>query len=146
MSQDSSLEGLRSQVLDSIKGRKIGLDGNGYLVGPAAYRVPVTAITSADLGGNNIPAYGQVTLQSASAGSTYAMDPPIPGVGVTLTNISTGGFAITLESGTIIQATASDITTITFTASSSGQGIRLIGLSTALFALDKPLTTGITLS
>jgi len=142
----NNLEGTRSQILTSIYGRRLGLDKDGMLCGAGAYRTPVTAITSADLGGSNIPAYGQVTLQSASAGSTFQMDPPIPGVSVELVNISTGGFAISLESGTILQATGSATNTITFTASSSGQSIGLTGISTALYKLDKALTTGITLS
>ena len=145
MTQTVTLEGLRSQMLTSIHGRRLGLDPNNMLVGPTALRGPVTSYTAttANTGYPITTPYGIVTLVATTAASNWTMDPPAPGTEMWITNNSTGGPKITLNSGTLLTSTGNDATIILFTASSSGQTANLIGLSTSLTLLMKP-STGIT--
>jgi len=141
-----TLEGIRSQVLTSIYGRRLGLDKDGCLVGAPAFRVPVTAVTTAYTA--NIPSYGVVTVQTATAATPYTLDPPKPGAVVDIISISTSGAVITLESGNFMSNASSTLSAMTLTAASSYQGVRLVGLSTALMRIDNlqssSITTGIT--
>lgn len=140
-----TLEGLRSQILDSIKGRKLGLDSNGYLVGQRATRAPVTAFTSNSTG-TTIPAYGHTTIVCASAATIYNLAAPVPGVTKTISNLSTGGPKVVLESGNIRGALGATNTFALWTASSSGQCLTLFGESSSVYQVVGALTTGITVA
>lgn len=153
MALPTTLEELRSSIIDSIKGRKLGIDKSGDLVGFRTARRPGTAFTSASTG-TNIPAYGHTTITCASAATVYVMDDPIPGEFKTITNISTGGPKVTLTNAKIRTALGTTNTFILWTASSSGQTVMLVGESTANYALVTSLagstvsagSTGITIA
>lgn len=140
-----TLEELRSKILDSIKGRKLGLGASGdYLIGVADVQKPVTAFTS-DSTGTVIPAYGHTTIACASAATVYTLAAPVPGVFKTITNISTGGPKVTLASGNIRTVLGATATFALWTASSSGQTCILFGESTAIWQnLTSTGSTGIT--
>lgn len=144
MALPTLLEELRSSIIDSIKGRKLGIDKSGDLVGFRAARHAVTAATSLTTG-TNIPAYGHTTIACASAATVFTLDAPIPGVFKTFTNISTGGPKVTVASGGIRTVLGTTATFALFTASSSGQTCILFGESTALYVnLTSTGSTGIT--
>ena len=145
------LEGLRTQVLDSIKGRKFGLDYQGYLAGPPGLRDPITAATSLTTG-TNIVAYGITTLQSASAATAFKLEAPVSGIRKTLVSMSTGGYTISLVSGTFQAVNGSSAgaiygssyVNIVFTAASSYQSVHLQGLSSSVWQVCGPISTGVT--
>ena len=103
MALDGTLEGLRSRVLDSIKGRKLGLGPQGYLQGQLAALEVVTGLTAgttliAAAASVALPNYGfsfvGSTLTSGSTGSSgtggdYTLADPVPGVRKVLYNPST---------------------------------------------------------
>jgi hypothetical protein len=142
-----TLEGLRNQILDSVKGRKMGLDPNGFLVGPPDIRQPITAATSLTTG-TVIPAYGLTTIQGP-AGTTWTLAAPIPGVIKHITAITTLlTAAVAVASGTILSsgsAIASTLTRLTFD-SSYANTVRLYGRSTSQYVLLDPLTSSVVIS
>lgn len=143
-----TLEGLRNQILDSVKGRKLGLDVSGYLVGQLAAREPITAATSLTTG-TVIPAYGLTTLVSGPSGSSWQLAAPVPGVTKHLTVLTTMLVAVvSVVSGTILSsgsAIASTLTKLTFD-SSYANTVRLYGRSSAQYVLLDPLTSSVVAS
>lgn len=168
MAQDTSLNGLRNQLITQLYGRRIGLSiGNSsdntaqHLSGFASIREPVMGVSSA---GSTIvstsvatplPAYG-VSLVGASAASgttAYNLAAPIPGVRKVLF-VPTTGYAVvgTTDAGAFICSSASVTSTygiITFTG--KGNMCEMIGLTTALWGVVTnyaitTVTTGNTVS
>lgn len=131
MAQDATLEGIRSSVMDSIKGRKLGIDPTGLLVGQAGVRAPITALTSLSSGAT-LAAYGLSTIFSASAGIPFLLAAPIPGVEKELLSISSGGGVVTLASGNFQTTAGSTTTSVTFSGANGGY-VRLMGISTAVY-------------
>ena len=142
MAQDATLQGLRSQLITSIKGRRLALDPNDYLVGPRALREQIEGFSS---GGSTITstsvatplvAYGVsvVGATGASATTAYLLAAPVPGVTKTIFNPTTGGVTVlTTAAGAFVCSTASAASTqgsITFVG--KGACVDLIGLTTAL--------------
>ena len=83
MAQTVTLEGLRSQILTQIFGRRLGLDSGGYLVGPPGSRVPVQSITSGTTKSTILNAYGVTIGRCTDASGTTAgwnLDNPVPGI------------------------------------------------------------------
>lgn len=159
MTQDASLEGLRSQILDSIKGRKLGLDVDGHLVGVPDVRVPVLGTTAngttlVSTATTTIKAYG-VTLigSSGTSGATgYQLNAPIPGVMATLFNPTTGYAVIgTSAAGGLVASSQGALSTLgTITLDGKGRMVQLMGLTTALWGLvpnwaGSSIATGVSL-
>ena len=150
MANGALLEELRSQVLDSIKGRKLGLDANNYLVGALAFRNPILGSTG---GGSTVLSSATASLvpygvsmvgsSGTSAATSYTLQMPIPGVKKTLFVPTTGYAVVTVTTdatgagaGAFLCSTASVTSTyqiITFTG--KGNFVELIGLTTALWGV-----------
>ena len=110
MAQTVTLQGLRSQLITQIYGRRLALSyGNSsdqgltagdaqFLVGPVALRSPTVTVTTNSTLADQIPAYGTVLLNTTGAstsGTTYhSVQNPIPGVSVLIMNLSTIAAAI----------------------------------------------------
>lgn len=143
MALDATLEGLRSRILDSIKGRKIGLDPSGFLLGILGEIQPIQSLTS-NTTGTTVPNYGIARIDT-TAGSSFSLQAPMPGVSKTLCQMSTGGAVITLASGTFLTSLSSTQTFLTFGATYANL-VRLLGLSTSVYMLGGALSTGVTIA
>lgn len=145
----TTLEELRSNVLDSIKGRKLGLNAAGFLQGQLAVRDATTGITGTSTLMSTataaLPAYGISLLGSTltSGATSYTLADPVPGVRKVLFNPTTGTVTVTLNSTTAGQSivstgsAASTYSIINFVG--KGAMADLIGLSTLQYGLMTPL-------
>jgi len=163
MPKDTSLNGLRGQIITSVHGRRLGLDTDGFLVGHTGERVTVQGVSSA---GSTVVStsvatpllnYG-VSLVGASAASAttgYTLTAPTPGCRKTLFVPTTGYAVVTVTTdstgvgaGAFLCSTASVTSTqqqITLTG--KGAMCELVGLTTALWGVITPagvttVTTG----
>ena len=130
MAQVVTLEGLRSQILTSIFGRRFGLDSGNYAVGFKGTRSPVQSVTSATTG-TTVDFGGTALVSIATAASTFALAAPVPGAEMAIVNSSTGvGAFLTLASGNFVTTAGSTTTQVKV----GGQGASVIirGISTAL--------------
>lgn len=161
MAQNTSLEGLRSQLGTQIYGRRLALaPGNAiqsqieYLVGPRDIRLQVEGVSSA---GSTIVSTAVATPLSpygvslvgatlASATTGYTLSAPVPGVRkvlfvpttgyavVTVTTDSTGvGAGTKLCSTNSVTSTEQQITLV-----GKGAMVELMGLTTGLWAILTP--------
>lgn len=150
MAQDTSISGLRNQIVTSLFGRRVGLTpGNSsdtaihYLVGPVAFRDSVMGISSA---GSTIvstsvatplPPYGVslVGATGASATTAYLLSAPVPGVEKILYNPTTGrANVLTTDGGAYMASTASNAL-VSAQLTAQGSFVRLLGLTTALWGI-----------
>lgn len=138
-----SLLTLGNMILDSIKGRKFGLDKDGYLAGPPDIKHQVQDLTSASTA-TALAAHGLVnitgtSLMTSAAGGTFLLSNPVPGVEVTIANLnaltsaaspgSTAMMLIRPSTAFYMRSTdGSTLTTINLTANSA---VKLMGMSTA---------------
>lgn len=156
MAQDTSLTGLRNQLVTSIFGRRLALaPGNSsdtaveYLVGPRALREQVegfssagSTITSTSVA-NYLSPYGISVVGSSGASGTtaYLLAAPVPGVAKRIFNVTTGvADILTTAAGAFICSTAS-ITSTQGTIHFVGKGacVELWGLTTNLWGLAENL-------
>ncbi len=155
MAQDTSLNGLRSQLVTQIYGRRLALGpGNSsdqnaeYLVGPRGFREPVEGVSSA---GSTVTStsvtsklspYGMTVVGAtgASATTAYLLAAPVPGLVKRIFNPTTGtAVVLTTDSGAFICSTGSVTSTLgSITLSAKGSFVELYGHSTALW-----LVTGV---
>lgn len=156
MAQDTSLNGLRSQLLTSIFGRRLALspgnssDGNAeYLVGVRAVREQVegissagsTIVTTSPAAGQTLNAYGisLVGATAASASTAYNLNLPIPGVKKGIFNPTTGQAVIATGSAFICSTASVTSTQASITLVGKGAYVELWGLTTALWGLAENL-------
>ncbi len=142
----------KDKITTSLRGNRIGLQklttpltGGAHgdvelVVGPDDFRVGMTTAAST---GTNLKAHGISILPGTSAGSScvYTLDPPIPGVPVTIVGTTANGpFIIkTANSETIHTTVGTSFTTVEI--SSIGGGFSLMGLTTAIW-MGMGLTSG----
>lgn len=148
MAQTVTLEGLRSQIVVSVFGRRIGFDSGNFLVGVPGLRRPITALTTSSTAADQIPAYGVVTLQTTSTGGStfWSTTQPVPGESVFISNIATGYGTVYLNGSTVTTAVvgyfggtsaAGFLSTATkITLAGKGAWCRLTGLSTAIWQIE----------
>jgi hypothetical protein len=140
-----SLETLRSNIMTSLFGRRLGMDKDECLVGQKAIKLAVTDLTSASTA-TAIPNYGAVnimatTLATSAAGGAFVLSNPIPGVSVRIANgptqaTSAGSSAIQLvrpSTGVYIQS--SDGSTMTTVNLGVGGYVELLGLSSGVYSV-----------
>lgn len=168
MAQTITLEGLRSQLITQMYGRRLALSyGNSsdqaggeaaFLVGPRDIRRQTVTITTASTAAEQIPAYGTVLLNttgaSTSATTYHSVQNPIPGVSVMITNLSTIAAAIYVNGGTGTTGVLAYGQGLGATGISTGQRVnlpvvgtwvRLTGISTLLWVAESNWgTTGTT--
>lgn len=140
-----------SKITTSLRGRRMGLQimttgesggaatrgSREFLVGPEAFRQPVSTANTTDV---NVPAYGVQVLP----GGVFTIDPPIPGVQVTIVGSSdTASYLKTnAATETIMTTLGSSDTVLAFAA--AGGGAILTGITTSRFLAI--LTTGVVAS
>lgn len=138
----------------SIKGRRLGLQQlssgqtggsygfNEFLVGPDGFRglVSTSETTSA-----NIKAHGLHLLSASSVGSSqvYTLDPPIPGISVTIVG-STSATAF-IKTGVNILSTAGSTQQVV-SLPAAGAMVTLTGVTSALWAVMQSTASGVGIS
>lgn len=152
MAQDTSLNGLRSQLLTSIFGRRLALaPGNSsdanveYLVGVRAVREQVEGVSSAGSTitstavTNNLSPFGVSLIGASGASGTtaYNLAAPVPGVRKILFNATTGNAVVgTTAAGAFIASSGSAASTYgILTFAGKGANIEMVGLTTALWGV-----------
>lgn len=152
MAQDTSLNGLRSQLITQVFGRRLALgpgnssDNNAeYLVGVRAVREQVEGVSSAGSTvtstsvASNLSPYGMslVGATGASATTAYNLAAPVPGVTKRIFNPTTGTAVVfTTGSGAFINSTGSITSTLgSITLTAKGSYIELYALTTALWGV-----------
>jgi hypothetical protein len=153
MAQDTSLNGLRNQLITQIFGRRLALaPGNSsdssveYLVGPRAFREQVSGwssagstITSTSVA-SPIDPFGVTVVgaTAASATTAYTLANPVPGVRKTIFNATTGSATFLTGSAFICSSGSITSTYASVTINGKGVGIELLGLTTALWGVINP--------
>ena len=134
-----SLENLRSKILTSIHGRRLGLDADGFLVGAKPVRNTVTDATSATTG-TDIPNNGLVSVVTTT-NDTWTLTDPVPGCEVTLAagSTSTGTHTVTCDNAVIYSTNGIEGASAVLV--SAGAFVTLKGLSTAAWAVASRSST-----
>lgn len=140
-----SLDNIRSKILTSIHGRRLGMDVNEFLCGQKDIRKVVTNATS-DTTGTNIPNHGFHTV-ATTTDDVWTLTDPIPGVSVVIATAttSTGDHAIVPAAATILSTNGTAGSSIIMNG--IGAEITLRGLSTAVWMASRggsTLATGAT--
>ncbi len=160
MPLDTSLNGIRARIIDSLKGRRIGMvTGNSsgdistpvspdFVAGVKGYVEPIegfssggTTITSTSVT-NALSAYGfsVVGATGASGTTAYSLNSPVPGTVKKIFNPTTGTVTINLASGSFLCSTGSAASTqAVITFAGKGSFIELYALTTALWGVG-PVT------
>ena len=143
-------------IVTSIFGRRLGLQpmssavsGSGrtgetpdFLQGPEALRLGVTTANSTS---RNAAAYGVQFFPGTSAASSavYTLDPPIPGVAVTLVVPSSANSPVYIKTAngeTFLSSQGTTFSILKSTGTVVGS-ITLVGVTTAIWALPGGLST-----
>jgi len=138
----------KDKITTSLRGHRFGLQqlsssqsggSRGmleFLVGPDGFR---SEATTADTTGVNLKPFGVHMLTSGTS-SVYTLDPPIPGVSVTVMGSTSGPTIIkTANNETVVTTAGSSWTTIEIT--SLGGSFTLDSATTAVWA-GPGITTG----
>lgn len=128
------IEQLRDRILTSIRGRRLGLDKDDFLVGSKGHRVPVTNATS-DTTATLLLNHGFQTVASTT-NDTWTLTDPVPGMTtrIAVGSSSTGLHAIVPQAATIISSNGSAGSSITL--SGPGSFIELTGVTTAQWIVN----------
>lgn len=141
------------RILTSIYGRRLGLQNlsTAQSGGRAPFDVLVGAeqvrlgTSTAESTGTNLQAFGVSVMAGTTAGSSsvYVLDPPVPGVEKKLVFGSTSItlYLKTANSETFLSTLGSSFTTLKSTQN-AGASIGLVGLTTAVWAVLCPISTG----
>lgn len=123
-----TLEALRSLSLTNIRGRRLGLDHNDFMVGPKDLRKAVSNATS-DTTGTTLVNYGFHTV-TTTTNDTWKLNSPTPGVEVKLMtgSSSTGTHTITPTDATIVSSNG--VAGSSIAMQGAGAYLSLIGLTT----------------
>ena len=129
-----SNEELRNKSQTSVRGRRLGIDANDYLVGPKENRVAVTNATS-DTTGTAILNYGFHTV-ATTTNDVWTLVDPTPGVAVRIATAttSTGNHAIVPAAATIISSNGTAGSSIIMQG--VGAHIELMGISTSQWVVS----------
>lgn len=135
----ATLEELRNEKMISVHGRKLALDKSGFIVGPTGRRQAITSATSATTG-TNLPNYGLCSVVTTT-NDTWVLTDPVEGcvVNIKTGSTSTGVHTITCDNATVLSSVSSTGPGVTLTG--GGAGIELVGLTTALWAVQSRIGT-----
>ena len=139
-----AIETIRSALLTSIFGRRIGMTPDEYLGGQKDIIKPVLDLTTASTG-TAIPPFGYVNITASSlgtsaAGGTFLLSNPKPGVGVTIFNVNADSSAgspgctamMLIRPSTAFVIKSTDGTTLTTVNLTVGSAITLFGQSSGI--------------
>lgn len=137
-----SLQDLRSKILTSIRGHRLGFDKDDFLVGVKGTRVPVTNGTS-DTTATALLNHGFQTVVSTT-NDTWTLTDPVPGMAtrIAVGSSSTGLHSVVPAAATIISSNGSAGSSIIL--SGPGAYIELTGVTTAQWIVSaiRGTTTG----
>jgi hypothetical protein len=127
-----SLETIRSAIMTSIRGRRLGLDKDECIAGPKHVKRPITGATS-DTTGTALPNNGYVSVVSTTDDS-WTLTAPYHGAEVTLMtgSSSTGIHTVTCAAGSVIYST-NGIAGANVVLTGHGAAMSLLGISTAIW-------------
>jgi hypothetical protein len=130
----ATLEELRNEKMISIHGRKMALDKDAFIVGPKGRRQPITSATS-DTTGTALPNSGHCSVVTTTD-DTWTLTDPVEGcvVNIKTGSTSTGVHTITFAAAAGLSSVSSTGTGVTLTG--GGAAIELVGLTTALWAIQ----------
>ncbi len=140
-----SLQQIRNTIITSIFGRQIGLDVNGYLVGPPEMRLAIEDLTTVP---TTVIGYGlsRVTATGSTQGPVqYFLPAPIPGVRkyLSITTTSTASFQfLSTANGASILAASDATTKAVVNIVGQGGAVELIGITTAIWQVINFVSTG----
>jgi hypothetical protein len=137
-----SLNTIRSKILTSVHGRRLGIDSAEFLAGTKGVRHVVTNATS-DTTGTELPNHGLVSV-ATTTDDTWVLSDPEPGVEVTLVvNInSTGTHTVDVSPAVIYSTNGLEGDQVLL--SNEGAFCKLMGLTTAVWAVTSRASTGVT--
>ena len=147
-----SLTTLRNSRVTSVHGRSLGIDKDGYLVGPAAWKDAVQDLTSASTG-TTVNNYGKVVARISGSMTTatanFLLSNPIPGVDVELMYAQTSQAATAGSTGiafsrptTAFYIQSSDGSTGVAVLLTYGSACTLRGISTDAYMFIRHGTSG----
>ena len=147
-----SLQTLRSKILTSIHGRRLGLDPDETLVGPKSLKLTVQDLTSASTA-TVVNNYGVVVARISGSMTTatanFLLSNPIPGVDVELNYAQTSQAATAGSTGiafsrptTAFYIQSSDGSTGVAVLLTQGSACTLRGLSTDAYMFIRHGTSG----
>lgn len=128
-----SLETIRSGIMTTIFGRRLGYDPNDFLHGPKGLRSVIEDFTTAS---SSALSYGltRVLTTGSSITNSFTLQAPQPGIEkiLSLVSTSTGGQQFTATNGTIYTASAGTSSAV-INLFAPGAVARLIGETTAIW-------------
>lgn len=132
----TTLEQLRSAILTSIFGRRMGLDSNNYLVGPTDFRNQIEDITSTNA--TTVSGFGltRILTSGSSQGPVqHTLPLPIPGVQkiIALQTTSTGSYQFLAAAGGSVLAASDGTTKALVNLIGQGGSITLEAVSTLIW-------------
>lgn len=142
-----SLQTLRNSKIVGLHGRAVGIDKDGYLVGPPSVKRAVQDLTTASTG-TTLNAYGVIVARvggtaTTAAGGVFILPNPIPGVAIDIVRHNTsqaataGSTAVAfLRGSTAFYIESSGGSTQVAVLLANNAGCRLLGVSTAAYALQ----------
>lgn len=139
------LETLRSQLLTSVFGRRLGLDSKDYLVGPPDIRKQVEDLTTV---ATTVAAYGlsRVTATGSTQGPVqYTLPVPVTGVmkHLTLNTTSTASYQfLSTANGASILAASDGTTKSVVNLVGQGGAVTLFAVSSAIWQVIASVSTG----
>ena len=135
-----TMQQIRALSKTSIRGRRLGLDGDEFLVGVKDVRRVVTNATS-DTTATNLPNHGLVSVTTTTNDGWTLADPEV-GVGVTIVTgtTSTGVHTVTCDNATLTSSVSDNFGIIAFTGGGAS-ACQLIGLTTALWSVVSRTST-----
>lgn len=132
-----------SQIRHSFYGRRLGFDGNDFLVGHSGERPPTETRTSTGTVSSTL-AKGGTSLLSATAAAVFELEPPsaaMVGVRKRVINTSTAAVSqiVKIASGNFLSVFGSSATTLTMSTRNAMAELEYI--STALIAVNNLQST-----
>ena len=136
-----SLESHRSDALTSLRGRRLGLTNDTFIVGQKDIKKVVTNGTS-DTTGTNLPNHGLVSVVTTT-NDTWTLTDPVEGVDVKLVTNSTSTGVHTISCAAATINSSNGITGDGVILKGAGAYVVLSGLTTALWALTARASTAL---
>lgn len=139
------LEAFRNSIITSIRGRRLGLTNDDYLVGVKAVATQIEDLTTSP---TTVAAYGhsRVTVTGSSQGPVQHFLPaPVPGVMKTLSLDSTSTAShqfLSTANGASIMAASDGTTKAVINLIGQGGSAILLGVSTAIWRVLAGASTG----
>lgn len=143
-----SLTTLRNNIITSIFGRRLGLQSDQTLVGPVGFKRVVEDINTTDVTTALFYGVTRVMTSGSSQGPTQSFLPaPVPGVEkyIVMHTTSTGSYQfLSTANGASILAASDGTTKSLLNFRGPGGSVRLMGLTTAVWAVVGGMNVGST--